>query len=300
MKRFALALAFCLSAAVDTFAVPEKAKRAQMGDRVAGQSVPVLMGVFDLGGGNFETRMIRLTTDNKLIVDASGAPVSLAAPVTQGAASASTADRWHMILRDSVGDEYGIVSNPFAIVVSDFSDTLGITASGEAMASVTTSVLTADLAALLAKVIAAPATEAKQDVGNTTANQIDASVTLLLNQGAISRVGFISDGTGTLLESKFGKIEQNTTDPVTLNIGIASTRIIVTNVSVIGDGNTNATFKSNATSQTGDVPITKNSGYAPGFDPTGHFRALSGEALVLQTSSATRISGWYKYLEVPD
>lgn len=124
--------------------------------------------------------------------------------------------------------------------------------------------------------------------------------TLILNQGGISRVGAISDGTGTLLTPQRSKIEQNTTDPVTIKTAVAGTTLVVTNVTVIGDGNTDVTFKSNATAVTGDIPVTKNSGIAPGFDPTGHFRAESNEALVIQTSAAIHIAGWIKWVEVPD
>lgn len=142
-------------------------------------------------------------------------------------------------------------------------------------------------------------TSALQTTGNTSLDRLDEGVTNVFQQGGVASVAGITDGAGNILVIQRSIIEQTTTDPVTIKTAVGGKRLVVTNVSVIGDGNTDITFRTNATPITGDIPVTKNSGFAPGFDPTGHFQAEVGEALVLITGANIHVAGWINWVEAP-
>lgn len=358
MKRLGI-LSLTLSLfASSALALEETAARANLGPRKPGTTIPVMMAVFEVSPGVYETRQVRVNNAGEMIVDASSGPVTLgggSVTVIQGGSGTTTVPWFISVSRRSDGLEFGLPATPF-VVGGDTGagaraisvDNLGYvstnlnfagfpartgagtsdpttqrvvlaTDQGPVTTHVAVSVLPAGasteatLAAVLAKLLAAPATEAKQDTGNTntqrtdegvtnviaSVDSVDAAVTFLINQGAVASVAGISDGAGNILPIQRAIIEQTTTDPVTIKTAVGGKRLVVTNVSVIGDGNVNVTFRSNAAATTGDIPITKNSGFAPGFDPTGTIQAEVGEALVLQTSSAVHVAGWINWVEAP-
>ena len=57
-------------------------------------------------------------------------------------------------------------------------------------------------------------------------------------------------------------------------------------------------FESGAsgTALTGQMPLTV--GFAPPFNPWGHFETLEGQLLNLELSGAVAVSGWLMYAEV--
>ncbi len=52
------------------------------------------------------------------------------------------------------------------------------------------------------------------------------------------------------------------------------------------------------TALTGQMSLVANSGYAPPFNPFGHFETLEGELLNLELSDAISVDGWLLYAEI--
>jgi hypothetical protein len=52
------------------------------------------------------------------------------------------------------------------------------------------------------------------------------------------------------------------------------------------------------TALTGQIPLVANSGYAPPWNPMGHFETAAGQALNLELSGAIAVAGWLSYAEI--
>lgn len=83
----------------------------------------------------------------------------------------------------------------------------------------------------------------------------------------------------------------------TLVAAVAGKKIRVYNIVLISAGTMTVKFQSAAggTDLTGAMTVAAGTGFAPGFDPTGHFETVAGELLNLVLSGATQASGWMKY-----
>jgi len=81
---------------------------------------------------------------------------------------------------------------------------------------------------------------------------------------------------------------------------VASKKIRVHNVVLLSAGTVTVRFESAAdgTALTGQMQLTAQTGFAPGFDPTGHFETVAGQALNLELSGAISVDGWITYQEV--
>lgn len=75
-------------------------------------------------------------------------------------------------------------------------------------------------------------------------------------------------------------------------------KIRVLNVVCIAGGTTDCRFESNAagTALTGIMKLVANSGFAPGYDPNGHFETADNELLNLECTGD--LDGWLNYVEV--
>lgn len=87
----------------------------------------------------------------------------------------------------------------------------------------------------------------------------------------------------------------------TLVAAVTGYKIRVYNVVLISGGDMTVRFESAAdgTALSGQMTVTSASGFAPGFDPYGHFETLSGELLNLELSAATTADGWLVYALIP-
>lgn len=81
---------------------------------------------------------------------------------------------------------------------------------------------------------------------------------------------------------------------------VSGKKIRVTNVFLMCSAALTVTFTSGTgpTSITGPIPIAANGGFAPGFDPTGHFETAAGEKLAMTISGTGTAAGWLNYVEV--
>jgi len=99
---------------------------------------------------------------------------------------------------------------------------------------------------------------------------------------------------------KFAVIDNATAGDNTIVAAVASKKIRVLNVMLISAGTVAVRFESGAsgTALTGQMQLTAQIGFAPGFDPTGHFETAVGALLNLELSGAISVDGWIKYVEV--
>lgn len=83
----------------------------------------------------------------------------------------------------------------------------------------------------------------------------------------------------------------------TIVAAVTGKKIRVHNVVVMAAGAVNVRFESGAggTALTGIIPLVANVGFAPGFDPTGHFETAEGALLNLELSAAESVDGWITY-----
>ncbi len=87
----------------------------------------------------------------------------------------------------------------------------------------------------------------------------------------------------------------------TLVAAVTGYKIRVHNLCLVASGTTTVQFQSGAggTNLTGDMALVANTGFAPGFDPTGHFETASGSLLNMSLSAAVSVDGWLTYSLVP-
>jgi hypothetical protein len=109
----------------------------------------------------------------------------------------------------------------------------------------------------------------------------------------------IAHGT-TPLQPKFKVIDHAASGDNELVAAVANKKIRVTNIVMIVAGTVTIRFESGAggTALTGQMQLTAQTGFAPGFDPTGHFETAVGQSLNLELSGAVSCDGWLKYIEL--
>lgn len=92
-------------------------------------------------------------------------------------------------------------------------------------------------------------------------------------------------------------IDDATSGNNTLVAAVAGKKIRVHNIVLISGGDMTVRFESGAggTALTGQMTVGAGSGFAPGFDPYGHFETAAGELLNLELSAATTADGWLVY-----
>lgn len=81
---------------------------------------------------------------------------------------------------------------------------------------------------------------------------------------------------------------------------VSGKKIRVHDVVLISSGTVTVRFESGAggTALTGQMQLTAQTGFAPGFSPVGHFETAAGAALNLELSGAVSVDGWLVYQEV--
>ncbi len=69
---------------------------------------------------------------------------------------------------------------------------------------------------------------------------------------------------------------------------------------VVSAGTVTTRWESGAsgTALTGQMSLVANSGYAPPFNPFGHFETAEGALLNLELSAAESVDGWLLYAEI--
>ncbi len=104
----------------------------------------------------------------------------------------------------------------------------------------------------------------------------------------------------TPLTPKFAKITASSSGATTLVAAVTGKKIRVTNLILIANGAVNVKFQSHVTPTdlTGLLYLNSNGGFAPGYDKTGHFETVSGEALDINLTGSVAVGGWLKYIEV--
>lgn len=95
-------------------------------------------------------------------------------------------------------------------------------------------------------------------------------------------------------------IDHATSGDNTLVAAIAGKKIRVLDLMLVAAGTVNVRFESGAggTALTGVINLTAQAGFAPGFNPAGHFEAAAGQLLNLELSGAVSVDGWLVYVEV--
>lgn len=136
-------------------------------------------------------------------------------------------------------------------------------------------------------------------IGNVTVSSMPAVDRTTDNIGVAHQTDVIMNDT-TALTPKFAVIDHATSGDNTIVAAVPSKKIRVTNVVLVASGTVTARFESGAggTALTGQMQLTAQTGFAPGFDPTGHFETASGQLLNLELSGAVSVDGWIKYIEV--
>ncbi|HKS27836.1 MAG TPA: hypothetical protein VJS44_08455 [Pyrinomonadaceae bacterium] len=86
----------------------------------------------------------------------------------------------------------------------------------------------------------------------------------------------------------------------TLVAAVTGKSIRVLNIVLIASAAVTVRFESGAggAALTGQMQLAANGGFAPGFDPFGHFQTAAGELLNLELSGAVSVDGWLTYVEV--
>lgn len=95
-------------------------------------------------------------------------------------------------------------------------------------------------------------------------------------------------------------IDNATLGDNTIVSAVAGKKIRVLNVVLVSAGAMTVRFESGAsgTALTGQMTVATGTGFAPGFDPTGHFETAAGELLNLELSAGTSADGWLNYVLV--
>lgn len=87
----------------------------------------------------------------------------------------------------------------------------------------------------------------------------------------------------------------------TLVAAVTGMKIRVYDVILIAAGDMTVRFQSGAsgTALTGQMTCSTSSGFAPGFNPFGHFETVAGSLLNLELSTGTSVDGWLMYALIP-
>ena len=98
---------------------------------------------------------------------------------------------------------------------------------------------------------------------------------------------------------KYAKISAASSGDNTLVAAVTGKKIRVLDVLIIATDAVTTSFESGAsgTALTGDMSLAANGGYAPGFNPHGHFETVAGELLNLELGGAVQVDGWLIYIE---
>jgi hypothetical protein len=105
---------------------------------------------------------------------------------------------------------------------------------------------------------------------------------------------------GTHQAVLFASVSASSSGNNTLVAATAGSKIRVLNVVLIAASAVTVAFQSGAggTALTGTMSLAANGGFAPGYDPHGHFETAAGSLLNLSLGSAVQVSGWIKYILV--
>jgi hypothetical protein len=93
------------------------------------------------------------------------------------------------------------------------------------------------------------------------------------------------------------KIDTSSSGNNTLVAAVAGYKIRVHNIVLVSAGTNSVKFQSGAsgTDLTGDLNLTASTGFAPGFDPIGHFETAAGSLLNMVLTAAVSVDGWLTY-----
>jgi hypothetical protein len=128
---------------------------------------------------------------------------------------------------------------------------------------------------------------------------LSAGTALIGRVASSDETSTIFNGT-TALTPQFAAITANTTGATTVVAAVGGKQIRVTQVILISNGSVNVKFQTSTgpTDLTGLLYLASNTGFAPGYDPTGHFQTVTGDALNINLSSNVAVGGWIKYILV--
>jgi hypothetical protein len=88
----------------------------------------------------------------------------------------------------------------------------------------------------------------------------------------------------------------------TLVAAVTGKKIRVLDIVLISAGAMTIRFESGAsgTALTGQMTVAAGTGFAPGYNPLGHFETAAGALLNMELSAGTSADGWLVYVEVDD
>jgi hypothetical protein len=97
-------------------------------------------------------------------------------------------------------------------------------------------------------------------------------------------------------------IDAATSGDNTLVAAVTGKRIRVLDIVVISAGTMTIRFESGAsgTALTGQMTTAAGTGFAPGYNPVGHFETAAGQLLNMELSAATSADGWLVYVLVDE
>lgn len=100
---------------------------------------------------------------------------------------------------------------------------------------------------------------------------------------------------------KRAKIANSSSGDNELVAAVTGYKIRVYDVVLISAGDMTVKFQSGAagTDLTGPMNVGAGTGFAPGFDPFGHFETASGASLNLRLSTGVAANGWLVYALIP-
>lgn len=86
----------------------------------------------------------------------------------------------------------------------------------------------------------------------------------------------------------------------TIVAAVTGKKIRVYQLVVVSAGTVTTRWESGAsgTALTGQMTLAVNTGYAPPFNPVGHFETAAGQLLNLELSAAVSVDGWLIYAEI--
>jgi hypothetical protein len=135
--------------------------------------------------------------------------------------------------------------------------------------------------------------------GTLSVNLATAISNLIDSITAYHATDALMNGT-TALTPKFAVITASASGVTTLVAAVTNKKIRVISIVLVANAAVNVKFQSHVTPTdiTGLLYLGANGGFAPGYNPLGHFQTISGEALDINLSSAVAVGGWLTYVEV--
>lgn len=136
-------------------------------------------------------------------------------------------------------------------------------------------------------------TYSEQDILNAIFNATQGAISVI-NQSNSSTV---QEGNNALPVKRVA-LTASTSGDTNLVAAVVGKKIRVLNVILMANGTVNVKFRTADTDITGLLYLVANTGFAPGYNNTGHFETGVGEPLDINLSGAVAVGGWLSYIEV--